>query len=435
MRIGVIGLLVISLLGLLVEPTVGQDTTLVIGNGRLIVGDGTMLDGASVVVVGDRIVSVVGEEVEAPDARHIDASGRTVLPGLIDTHTHLLVPSTASVPRGDSVVDAFIQDDLPRRLERLLAAGVTTVMSTGDFWPQVRGVRERVRSGELTGPRIFTSGPVLTVPRGHPAATVCGPRGGREPNQWCREHMTVEVETRAEARNAVNRLAREGVDLIKMVYDTVSPPDVALMSGELVEEIVAAAHDRGLRAYAHAYEIDNAITAVESGLDGLVHTPWLAADAGERGRLAELMQSQSVIASTTLLPSSNLRERFVRQGNAEEARYLNRVWVGIRRTAGTLAEAGDGLLALGTDVPRIPPDEAYRLEILHAVDAGLTPGQIVAAATRNAAVHMGKADDLGTVEAGKLADLIVVEGDPLEHPFALWNVAVVVKGGEVLIER
>lgn len=431
----VIGLVVTSLLGLLAEPTAGQDTTLVVENGRIIVGDGTVLEGASVVVAGDRIVSVVPEVVEVPEARHIDASGRTVLPGLIDTHVHLLVPSTALVPRGDSVVDAFIQDELPGRLERLLKAGVTTVMSTGDFWPHVREVRDRVRSGELAGPRIFTSGPVFTVPGGHPAATVCGPRGGRGPNPWCRRHMAVEVATRTEAREAVNRLAREGVDLIKMVYDSVSPPDVAQMRPELVEEIVAAAHDRGLRAYAHAYEIDNAINAVQSGLDGLVHTPWLAADAGERVRLAEVMHSQGVIASTTLLPSSNLRERFVRHGNAEEARYLNQVWVGIRQAAATLAEAGDGLLALGTDVPGIPGDEAYRLEIFHAVEAGLTPPQVIAAATRNAAIHMGRADDLGTLEAGKLADLIIVEGDPLDHPFDLWNVAVVVKGGEVLIEH
>lgn len=118
-------------------PAAAQDTTLIIDNGRVIIGDGTVLERGSVVIAGDRIVAVTEQPVDAPDVRRIDASGRTVLPGLIDTHVHLLLDDDdPPVPASDRELARFVERRVPDRLQEYLQRGFTTLMSTGDFWPQ-----------------------------------------------------------------------------------------------------------------------------------------------------------------------------------------------------------------------------------------------------------------------------------------------------------
>lgn len=421
---------------LLAAPITAQEATLVVENGRVVVGDGTVLERGSVVISEDRVLSVGEEQVAAPGARRIDASGRTVLPGLIDTHVHLLVERMTSQPWSDAELQVFVQEGLPSRLRAFLESGITTVMSTGDFWPAVREVREKVRSGELPGPRIFTAGPVFTAPGGHPAAgPVCGPWGERDANPWCREHMAVAVDDREQARDAVARLARQGVDHVKMVYDSIGPPGVEQLKADRVGEIVRTAHDHGLRAYGHVFGIPNAIQALEKGLDGFAHLPAYPAQSGDRDRLVQLMRTEAVTASTTLVSTDALIADLKRAGNDGLLRHVTRQMELIRRTFAALAEADDRLIALGTDTPQLPPGDAYRREIRLAADAGLAPEETIRAATRNAAAHLGRLDELGTLEPGKLADLIIVDRDPLEDLSALQNVELVVKGGKVVVEH
>lgn len=432
----VMGLLAASFLGLLAEPAAGQETTQVVENGRVIVGDGTVLERASVVIAGNRIVSVTEEPVEALGATRIDAAGRSVLPGLIDTHVHLLVENTSSLPRSDDELQAFVRTRLPARLDAYLQAGITTVMSTGDFWPAIREVRERIRSDELTGPRVFTSGPVFTAPGGHPSAgPVCGPWREREANVWCRENMAVVVKDPRDAQDAVDRLAPEGVDLIKMVYDSISPPDVNLLEGELVAEIVQAAHDHGLRAYAHINDVKNAIEAIEAGVDGLVHTPFAATGSSERRELVAAVTARDVTVATTSVVLDVLTEVLARGGRSDRAEWVSGNLGSRQGMIARFADADDRVVVLGTDAPQLPPAEAYHREVRLARDAGLTAEQILRAATRNAAAHLGREESLGTLEGGKLADLIVVDGNPLEDLSALRNVELVVKGGKVVVSR
>lgn len=189
-------------------PSPAQEATLVIENAFVIVGDGTVLERGSVVVAGDRIVAVSDGPVEAPDARRVDASGKTVLPGMIDAHVHLLIRDLQSQPRSDAELQSFVEGGLSARLEAFLETGITTVMSTGDFWPRIREVKNAMESGDLLGPRVFTSGPVFTAPGGHPAAgPVCGPWGvlPRDANPWCTDHLAAVVNTPSDARVAVNR--------------------------------------------------------------------------------------------------------------------------------------------------------------------------------------------------------------------------------------
>lgn len=425
----------IGFLVLLTAPTAAQEPTLVVENGRVIVGDGTVLGRGSVVVAGDRILTVTDEPVEAPDAPRIDAAGKTLLPGLVDAHVHLLVGDMSSIPRGQSDLAAYVREELPTRLRAYLEAGITTVMSTGDFWPTIQEVRERIRSGEPRGPRVFTSGPVFTAPGGHPAVTVCGRPDSEGNNPWCREHMAVEVTSGREARAAVERLSEEGVDLVKMVYDSTSPPDVEQLETTVLREIVAAAHEHGLRAYAHINEIGDALTAVEAGLDGFVHVPFAGFSEGQRHKLVEAMAADGVTAATTSVVLESLRNRFANKGRNELAEWFSGNLKGRLHTIRRMAEADERLVVLGTDAPQLAPAEAFHREVRLLTEAGLAPAQIIRSATRNAAAHLDLDDDLGTLESGKLADLIVVDGNPLEDVSTLRNVELVVKGGEIVVDQ
>lgn len=429
-------LFVSSFITLLAAPASAQEATLVVENGRVIMGNGRVIERGTVVVAGDRILSVTDEVVEASGARRIDAAGKTVLPGLIDAHVHLLLGDLTSQPRSTSELDARIQQDLSGRLRAFLEAGITTVMSTGDFWPAIRSVRESIHSGELVGPRIFTSGPVFTAPGGHPAVTVCGGlQGWGDVNPWCRDHLAAEVDTRAGARASVERLAGEGVDLIKMVYDSVGPPRVEHLETDVMHEIVAAAHDANLRVYAHIGEVGNAITAVNAGLDGLVHTPVRVSKEGQRQELVDAMVGRKVAAVSTAVGLEALRDRFVREGNEELARMFDAELQGLLETIRRIAEADPGLVVLGTDTPQLSPGDGFHGEVRLLGETGLTGEEVLRAATRNAAEHLGRASELGTLEAGKIADLIVVDGNPLVALSALRNVEIVIKGGEVVFAR
>jgi imidazolonepropionase-like amidohydrolase len=406
---------------------------LVIENARVIIGDGAVLDRGSVVIAGGRIIAVTEDPVDAPGAERIDASGGTVLPGLIDAHVHLLIPDLFSVPGSDEELAAFVREGLPGRLRAYLDAGITTVVSTGDFWPVIRQVREDIEAGRLVGPRVLTSGPVLTAAGGHPdAGPVCGPWDGRDASAWCREHMAVAVTSEVEAREAVGRLAREGVDFIKLVYDSISPPGVDQLEEDLARAIVSSAHAHGLRAYAHISEVGNAVTAIEAGLDGLVHVPFVASRPEQVDALMEGIRAGGITVVTTLAGAADVRDQFAQRGQTELVAMFDRQVAEIQGMIGGLGKVGDDILVLGTDAPQIAPGEGLFREMRLVAGAGMGPMQIIQAATRNAADHIGRTQDLGTIEAGKVADLILVGGDPLKDLSVLQDVQLVVKGGEVV---
>ena len=422
-----------SFLALLaVIPT--TQATLVVENGRVIVGDGTVHERATVVIAGARILEVTEEAVAAPDARRIDAGGLTVLPGLIDTHAHLLVESFTSDPRSDRDLEVFTGGLMAERLSATLGAGITTLASMGDFWPPMRGVRERLRAGALEGPRVLAAGPVLTARGGHPAwGPMCGPWEGREANPWCRERLSLEVATPDDARRGVVRLAREGVDLVKMVYDDREPPVGSALEGHLVEEIVAAAHAHGLRAYAHVSEVGRALHAIDAGLDALVHVPTYAEGPAERRLLVERMRAESVTVASTLVVVDAMVRALSGPGEDVDA-AVDAALAPARETIALLLEAAPELIALGTDAVGGDPVAAFHGEVELLEASGLTASQVIRAATANAAAHLGRADELGTLHPGRLADLVAVDGNPLEDLAALRRVRVVVKDGAVVGE-
>lgn len=428
-----------SFIMLVAAPASSQDPTLVVENGRVIVGDGTVIEHASVVVAGERIVTVTGEPVEAPSARRIDGAGNTVLPGLIDAHVHLLVndPNPAlgdtdyslRVPQpyaaNDSVVRAYLENDLPKKLVSILESGVTTIRSTGDYWPEILEVKARLLSGEFTGPRLEVVGPVFTA-RGHPSQ-MCRRNG--QWNEWCRSHLVVQLEDPREAREAVRRVAESGVDGIKMV----GPQHGGPTNPEVIRAAAAEAEERGIPALMHVYDSQDAFESLALGVDQFVHTPILGSNPTFNQRMLALMRETGTFAVSTISINDVFLESYRRSGRSEQAEAEAQKVRALKRAGRIYAE--EGLLVFGTDVPMLSPQKGLHRELRLLREAGLTPAQIIRTATLTAARQLGREEELGTLEAGKLADLVVVDGDPLNDLSALQNVEVVIKGGEVVVEN
>lgn len=411
-----------------------QEPMLVIENGRVIIGNGSVLERASVVVSGERIVAVSPTPPQAPEARRIDASGKTVLPGLIDGHVHLTVSPDVA---GDAVLEQLVADTLPDHLRSFLRHGVTTVRSTGEHWPWIREVRERVARGELDGPRILTSGPIVTYEGGHPATVLCAE------SDVCRSTLAVEVSTAHEAREAVRGLATEGVDLVKLAQDTVLAPGVQ-MPDDVFAAIVEQAHRERMAVVAHVEsdiaDVPAMERAIELGVDGLAHWPLEPIPPEISRRIGRMLVRQGTHVTSTLTSI------FVYWDVPVDAPFDATTSIGghllsLARSLAAAADAG-ALVAAGTDwcvcsprarsVPALGAGALLHTEMIWLAMGGMTNAEVLAAATSDAARALGLGPVLGSLEPGKIADILVVEGDPLADLAALRSIRHVVKAGRVV---
>ncbi|MEE8349259.1 MAG: amidohydrolase family protein, partial [Acidobacteriota bacterium] len=190
------GLTLLVLLSSCAAPeTPAPSFDLVLTNARVIDGTGQVYDGATIAIRDGRIESIVSGPGTFESQTQIDLQGKTVLPGLINTHVHI---GTLGRFEDQETLDQYLSNDLPVDLEEYLAHGITSVKSTGDIPEAFIPVREQIQRGELRGPRLFLAGPVLSAPGGHPGASVY------RDNAWLRERsfrgLTTEEEARTEVR-------------------------------------------------------------------------------------------------------------------------------------------------------------------------------------------------------------------------------------------
>lgn len=403
----------------LAEPLAFVGATVIDGNGGAPIEDGT------VVVRDDRIAAVgPAAEVAVPgDARVIAANGMSVLPGLADMHVHLL-----------GGWDGVTVDMLgyQRYLNALLYAGVTTVFDTGNVMPYVLQIRDAVAAGTIAGPRIYSVGALLDGP---------------DP-VW--PPISIVVASAAQVPDTVDLLANSGVDAVK-AYKGLSIP--------VLREVVRAASERSLPVIADMWSRTGSYDVAATGVHALAHLPSRTVDAAtlavlkendiavittmaakesfSRERLADLTFLTHPLIADTSLPAftESLRTHAARQPTAEEApvieRWKNSVKAG-KENARALQEAGVMLVA-GTDAPYPGTllGEGIHRELELLVEGGLTPLQAIAAATRNAARLM-RADDWGTLAAGKRADLLLVRGRPDRVIADTRNIEMVVQAGRVI---
>ncbi len=404
-------------------PPPPEVADLVIRDVRVVVGDGSVIDNATVIVVEGRLAAVGEDTGVWVGTQEIDGRGKTVMPGLIDSHVHLLVLASESA---ESVAD-FRAERLPGILSQYLEHGITTVRSTGDPLIEILEVREELRSGALRGPRLLTSGPVLTAVDGHPAATVC--EAFFESPDWCRENLTRELPDPEAAREAVLELAEKGVDFIKVTYES---EEGAKLELPILKAIVAEAGSRNLEVVVHSTPARLAAEAIEAGVDGLVHVPFQAA---EFQTVVESLGEHPISATAGQYqpyedPEGNLRTPYLPWWNDQ----LETTHRGILERVATLWKSGSPL-AFGTDTPMFEPGQSWLHEIGALLDAGLTPADVLVMATRNAALALDIDAELGTLEEGKRADLVVVDGKPDVDLGALQNIRLVVKDGNVVVDR
>jgi len=414
-----------------------------------------LLDGPRDVVVRDgRIAAIAAPGVDAPGVPAIDGAGGTLLPGLVDVHTH-----TGSTPGPLWRVNTL--PDVADNLGAFLYAGVTTVLDLGGLTPEVFRERERLATGAALGPRLYAAGPVFTAPGGHPAEVL------RAALPWYLRwyvlpRATREVATPEDGEHAVAALLAERPDVLKLAIDAGAREDVPRLSPETIAAVTAAGHAAGVRSIAHIGSSAEAIDAVRGGVDALAHAPWreeltdeavatIAAaripvvvtlavwDVGGEPRtaVADFLPIEREVAHPDVLaalvaPPPSLDAATMAFLHAAAAAHDAR-----RRNVARLRAAGVPVLA-GSDAcnPGQFPGAGLHLELTKLVQAGLTPGEALRAATwENARFLAGDAADFGEVAVGKRADLVLVDGDPTARIEDLGRIARVVLGGTVLVRH
>lgn len=379
--------------------------------------------------------------------RELDGTGGTLLPGLVDVHTH--TGSTADPPGRLAV------PDVDGNLAAFLYAGVTTVLDLGSLSPAVFRERADVAAGTRLGPRVYAAGPIFTAPGGHPVEMLTA---------WLPWYLrwyvipraTREVATAAEARAAVTALLPERPDILKITVDA-ETGGVPYLSAETIAGITEAGHAGGIRSIAHIGSAAEARAAVQAGVDALAHLPWrdelpdetvalIAAKrvpvvptlavwdlVGEHRCAADYLPIEREVASPELFASLLARGddggAFADVRRAAAAGHDAR-----QRNLAKLRAAGVTILA-GSDAcnPGAIPGAGLHHELSTLVAAGMPAGEALRAATWDNARFLAGADaPFGKVAVGRHADLVLVDGDPTARIEDLGRIRAVVLDGTVL---
>ena len=398
-------------------PAQAGDTTLII-NARLFDGTGDeVIEGASIVVRGERISEVIAGSADLPDAQVIDAEGRFVMPGLIDTHVHLGFAATAEgmmYPHSAEEYDEFVDTRMRDALSAFLDSGFTTLMSPGDSWPRIVDVKRRLESGDLRGPSIYVSGGIFTAPGGHPAVGICSAA------QFCADHVAVQVDDPEDAREWVRKYKESGVDQLKLTY---VEPDGPKLDPEVTRAIIDEANKIGIRSLIHAMDAADVNDLVEWGIDGFVHPFGISAD--DNGDLLRTAGEKGLAVTITLGTIESAEAVWGPMGEAERREYET-------TKANIEAMVGfGGIPVFGSDQPGQPASARIDTVTAAMQGLGMSNAEILRSATRDAAQVLLALPDVGTIEAGNIADIIILAGDPLDDIAALHDVEIVIQRGRV----
>jgi imidazolonepropionase-like amidohydrolase len=394
---------------------------LVITNARIVVGDGTVIHSGSIVVQAGKIVRVApgpanarGMQTNTMDfaqflipqganikgtVETIDAKGMTVMPGFIDAHRHIM----------NGNPEKWLKEDAPVRMQEFLEAGYTTVLSGGGPVPGILELQKKVDSGEIKGPRIIASGVV-----------------------------DLNNSTTDQARAEVRRLARLGIKFIGEEGIDPEPTDKQL---ENLRAVVEESKKTNVWVMVHAVSGPAMLAAVEAGAPKLVHTPhfgWLSDDDARKVAAAGVKDLSTIAFGTPVFGvfADDNKPRF-RDGQKWPDAII--AGEGRGREAGYKAVNGRTLFdngviyGYGTDTAYLP--KAGLAQELKALNLMFSMQDVIRIMGPNTASFIEMSDQLGTLEAGKLADMVVLDGNPLDGYWEFLNAKVVIKGGAVMLDR
>jgi len=418
-----------SLLLLLLAVTMtSAGAATLIHAGRLIDGTGgPVAEERTIVVEGNRIAAVErGYRRPRREDEVVDLAGYTVLPGLIDLHTHLM-----SEQRHGGYIDRYQLSEADYALKaavnarKTLLAGFTTVRDLGDTYNVTIALRNAVNAGALPGPRIFTAGKSIASTGGHADPTNGwapvargdpGPVRGVANGPW-------------EAVKAVRQRYKDGSDLIKItatggVLSLAKSGENPQFTEDEIRAIVGAAGDYGFHVAAHAHGAEGMKRAIRAGVRSIEHGTYMDDE------VMALMKQHGTFYVPTISAGRFVADKAAVEGYFPDIVRPKAAAVG-PQIQGTFEKAyrAGVKIAFGTDTGVGPHGQNAR-EFAYMVAGGMPAMEAIRSATAVAAVVLG-ATELGTVEAGKLADLIAVSGDPLADISVLEDVRFVMKDGEL----
>jgi imidazolonepropionase-like amidohydrolase len=354
------------------------DEPLVIRGGTALVGPGLESIEDSVIVVRDGLIDAVGPAAQIPipeDSKVVDATGMTIVPGFIDAHVHIGFAEPASV----------------------LTGGVTTVRDLG--WPPERiwPLVEASGSSDFDGPTILAAGQMLTVKKGYPTRAGWAPKG-----------TGLVVDGPADAEAAVVAQIERGATTIKVSLNPLVGPTLDV---ETLSAIVAAARERGLHTTGHVYGLAELDKALAAGMDELAHM-LMSPERIPDGTIAKMVQRGMAVVPTLS----------VRTGSDKDIAIDN-----LERFA-----AAGGRVIYGTDLGNAGPRPGIDpLEVTAMSQAGLSGRDIIRSATVDSATWLGLGD-VGVLAEGATADIVGMNGDPLDDVLAMTDISFVIRRGNLV---